>query len=46
MGLLNIIRRMALRETLIDDRPVFDQQTIIYARDADAFLSRIGVDCH
>jgi hypothetical protein len=42
MGLLNIIRRMALRETLIDDRPVFDQQTIIYARDADAFLSRIG----
>ena len=29
-------------ETLIDDRPVFDQQTITVARDADAFLLRIG----
>ena len=29
-------------ETLTDDRPVFDQQTITDPADADAFLSRMG----
>lgn len=29
-------------ETLTDDRPVFDQQTVTDLGDADAFLSRIG----
>ena len=38
----NTVTGHEIAETLTDDRPVFDQQTITDPGDAEAFLSRIG----